>query len=216
MAEVNLLDKYPKIKRNLDERAASTDDDRQIAKQFGKEYFDGTRSTGYGGYRYDGRWKPVVAHFIEHYGLTNKSRILDIGCAKGFMLHDFKEALPDATVAGIDISTYAIENSLPSVKPFVKIGNAIKLPYPDKSFDLVIAINTLHNLKGEELNVALREMERVSAKDKYTINDAYLNDEERAALMKWNLTAVTILHRREWEKLFSQVGYSGDYYWFTP
>jgi ubiquinone/menaquinone biosynthesis C-methylase UbiE len=216
VAEINLLDMYPRAKRNLDERSAATEEERRIAKQFGKEFFDGSRNTGYGGYRYDGRWKPVVQRFIKHYDLNNESRILDVGCGKGFMLHDFKEALPGATLAGIDISEYAIENGMESVKPVLKVANAKKLPYADKSFDLVIAINTLHNLKGEELNDALRELERVSCKHKYMINDAYGNEEEKAKLKKWNLTAQTILHHREWEKLFAEVGYKGDYYWFSP
>src|SRR5207253_2855014 len=105
----------------------------------------------YGGYNYDGRWKPIVKRFSEHYDLTTSSKILDVGSGKGFMLHDFREALPGVTVAGIDISTYGVEHTLEDVKPFVQVGNATDLPYPDKSFDLVISINTIHNLKLEPL-----------------------------------------------------------------
>jgi SAM-dependent methyltransferase len=216
MAEINLLDTYPKSNRNVDARAAVSDTDRKTAKLFGREYFDGSRNTGYGGYKYDGRWKSVVKRFIEHYGLTSESSILDVGCGKGFMLHDFHDQLPGAKLAGIDISPYAISESLESVKPFLQVGNAMKLPFADQSFDLVIAINTVHNLKGSELKSALMELERVSKKHKFMINDAYKNDEEKERLMKWNLTAETILHVDDWQKLFSEVGYSGDFFWFSP
>ena len=216
MSEINLLDFYPKANRDLNSREKVTDQDRLIAKQFGREYFDGTRNQGYGGYRYDGRWKPIVKRFQEHYGLTSQSAILDVGSGKGFMLHDFLEAIPGVTVAGLDVSEYAIANTMPDVRSLVRLGNATDLPYPEKSFDLVIAINTIHNLKGEPLKKSLRELERVSRKHKFIVVDAYQNDEQKVRLLRWNLTAETILHCREWEALFRETGYTGDYYWFSP
>lgn len=216
MGEINLLDLYPKAKRNIGQRMQVAEEDRRVAKQFGKEYFDGTRNQGYGGYTYDGRWKPIVRRFQEHYDLTHQSKILDVGSGKGFMLYDFMDAIPGVTVAGIDISEYAIVNTLERVKPFVQQGNVMQLPFPDRSFDLVIAINTIHNLKGEDLKKSLRELERVSRKHKFIVVDAYKNDDEKNRLMQWNLTAETILHTREWEALFQEAGYTGDYYWFSP
>ena len=35
-----------------------------------------------------------------------------------------------------------------------------------------------------------------------------------ARMMKWNLTALTYMHVDDWVKLFEEVGYKGDYYWF--
>ena len=67
------------------------------------------------------------------------------------MLYDLSLALPGLKLAGIDISDYAIKNSKPEVKEFLQVGNAINLPYKDKSFDIVISINTIHNL--EKMNV---------------------------------------------------------------
>ena len=120
MGEINLLDQYPRVSRNPDERAATiTEEDRRIAKQFGKEFFDGPRNRGYGGYRYDGRWVPVVGRFVKHYGLTSDSSVLDVGCAKGFMLNDFQKVVPGITVEGVDVSQYAIDNAMESVKPFL-------------------------------------------------------------------------------------------------
>lgn len=217
MGEINLLESLPKTKRNLVERAAlSTAEDKLLAKQFGKEFFDGNRNQGYGGYHYDGRWKSVAKRFQEYYGLQSNSRILDIGCAKGFLLHDLQEEIPGVQVAGIDISAYAIENALESVKPYVQVANAKALPFPDKSFDLVISINTIHNLAQDELKIALREMERVSCRDKFLVLDAYRTPEERDRLLQWNLTALTHHYVSDWELIFQEVGYLGDYFWFTP
>ncbi|MCX5751946.1 MAG: class I SAM-dependent methyltransferase [Candidatus Saganbacteria bacterium] len=186
----------------------------RIAKLFGKDFFDGDRKCGYGGYKYDGRWKSVVARMKKYYHLPENAVILDVGCGKGFMLHDFKELMPNATIAGLDISEYAIENAMPSVKPFLTVGSAEKLPYPDKSFDLVVSINSIHNLSPERLKKALREIERVSKGHSYITVDAWHNDQEKENLFKWVLTAETMMHVDDWYKLFAEVGYTGDFWWF--
>lgn len=216
--EIDLLVNYPKTKRNLDERAQQkTEADRQIARQFGKDFFDGDRRHGYGGFSYQSRfWQPVIPTFQQHFGLTAQSSILDVGCAKGFMLYDLQQGIPGITVAGCDVSEYAIENAKPEVKPFLKVADARKLPYADKSFDVVISINTIHNLELPDLVVALKEIERVKKKHAFITIDAYRNDEEKARMWQWNLTAKTILHVDEWKKLFQEVGYTGDYFWFIP
>ncbi len=216
--EIDLLANYPKTKRNLDERAASkTEEDRTVARQFGKDFFDGDRKHGYGGFSYQSRfWQPVIPTFQQHFGLTKDSSVLDVGCAKGFMLHDLRQLIPGITVGGVDVSSYAIENSLPEVKPFLKVADARNLPYPDKSFDVVISINTIHNLEMAELVKALKEIQRVSKKHSFITIDAYRNEEEKTRMWQWNLTAKTILHVDEWKKLFKEVGYTGDYFWFIP
>ena len=216
MAEINLLDLYPRSKRPIDERGELiTDADRETARQFGKEYFDGDRLRGYGGYRYDPRfWQATVRRFRDYYRLPGDVSLLDVGCAKGFMLHDFKELMPNLNIAGVDISEYAIEKALETVKSFLRAGNAKELPYDDNSFDLVISINTVHNLPLEECKQALREIQRVSRQHAFVTMDAWRTEEERQRLMKWNLTALTYLHVDEWKKLFAEVGYTGDYYWF--
>jgi ubiquinone/menaquinone biosynthesis C-methylase UbiE len=213
--EINLLNTCPKTIRDYDKRKQEkTPEIIQIAKQFGRDFFDGDRKCGYGGYRYDGRWKTVVKMMKDFYKLPDNAAILDIGCAKGFMLYDFKELMPDATIAGIDVSDYAIENALDSVRPFLKIASAEKLPYPDKSFDLVVSINSIHNLPLERLKIALKEIQRVCRKDSYITIDAWRNDLERENLFKWVLTAETMMHADDWKKLFAEVGYTGDYWWF--
>jgi ubiquinone/menaquinone biosynthesis C-methylase UbiE len=213
--EINLLNTHPKTVRDYDKRAAEKSPDLvRLAKQFGKDFFDGERRVGYGGYTYDGRWKAVAQRLREYYSLADDADILDIGCAKGFLLHDFKELMPKCTVAGVDVSEYAIANALPSVKPFLQIASAESLPYPDKSFDFVISINSIHNLPVDRLKMALREVMRVSRKHAYITIDAWRNEQEREQLYKWVLTAETMMHVDDWRKLFDEVGYTGDYWWF--
>ena len=213
MREVNLLDAYPRIKRPIRERESAVALAREVAKRFGREYFDGDRTQGYGGYRYDGRWVPVARGMAEFYGLKSGERILDVGCAKGFLLHDFLQILPGVHVAGVDISEYAIEHAMDSVKPFIRVASADTLPFADKSFDLVVSINTVHNLELERCKRAIREIERVSRKYKYIQVDSWLSEEQHRNLERWQLTALTYLDPEGWKRLFAEAGYTGDYYW---
>ena len=63
MAEVNLMARYPRSKRPIAQRGrVVTDADRQLSRQFGRDYFDGDRMHGYGGYQYHPRfWTDTVA-----------------------------------------------------------------------------------------------------------------------------------------------------------
>ena len=216
--EIDLLAKYPKTKRDLTKRLESKSDEvRSVARKFGKEFFDGDRKFGYGGFSYNSKyWSEVVKDFSDYYNLGNGSKILDIGCGKGFMIYDFLQHDDKYIVKGIDISNYAIENSMPEVKEKLEVGNAKKLNFEDNSFDLVISINTIHNLEKEDCAKSLREIERVSKKDKFIVVDAYKNDEEKKRMFAWNLTGKTIMHVDEWKIFFKENGYTGDHFWFTP
>ena len=216
--KIDLLANYPKTKRNVKERGETkTEEDRAIARKFGKDFFDGDRKHGYGGFSYFPRfWQPVIPTFQKYFGLTSKSSVLDVGCAKGFMLHDMAELIPGITVKGVDISKYAIENVIEDMKHHVREANAKDLPFEDNSFDVVISINTVHNLDRDECAVALSEIERVSREKSFVTVDAYRSEEEKELMYAWNLTAKTIMHEDEWVAFFEEVGYTGDYYWFIP
>jgi SAM-dependent methyltransferase len=216
--EIDLLSNYPKTKRNLEERLTSkTDEDRIVASQFDREFFDGDRNHGYGGFRYSPRfWQPVIPDFKSHWGLNSHSSILDVGCAKGFMMHDFSVLIPGITVKGVDISKYAIKHAMDDMKPHLQVASAAELPFDDNSFDVTISINTVHNLDIEECAQALREIERVSRNGSFITVDAYRNDEEKERMYAWNLTAKTIMSVDEWVQFFQRVGYTGDYFWFIP
>jgi SAM-dependent methyltransferase len=216
--EIDLLKNYPKTKRNIKERGSEkTEEIRAVARQFGKEFFDGDRKHGYGGFGYMSRfWTPVIPTFQEHWGLTKDSSVLDVGCAKGFMMHDMAKGIPGITVKGVDVSEYAIENAIEDMKPHVQVADAMKLPFEDNSFDIVIAINTLHNLEKDDFAIGLKEVERVSRKGAFVTVDAYRTEEEKEAMYAWNLTAKSIMSVDEWVTFYNECGYTGDYYWFMP
>lgn len=180
------------------------------AKEWGYDYWDGDRRICYGGYNYDGRWAKVAKLMIDYYGLKPGDRVLDVGCGKGFLVYDFTQVLPGVEVAGLDISGYAIENAKEEVKGVLRVGHAKDLPFEDNSFDLVVSINTLHNLYCYELDSALREIERVG-KNKYICVESYRNEEEKVNLLYWQVTCEAFCTPDEWEWWFKQTGYTGDY-----
>lgn len=217
MAEIDLLDVLPKTKRPLEDRVAASEEDRACHWRLGREYFDGTRAQGYGGYKLDDRWKPVVKRLAEYYGLGPGSRVLDVGCAKGFLLYTFIEEIPGIEVAGLDISQYALSKAPETVKKQLVLGNAIELPFPTDYFDLVFSKDSLHNiLTKDECVKALAEIERVSKGGKFIRVGAYRNLAEKSLLDNWAVVATTYLPPEEWLELFSRAGYTGDYSWFNP
>lgn len=239
MAEINLMDHYPKTTRPIEERGvaklqewdkifleAQNPTNQEIlidqllsyaVRKFDREYFDGDRLYGYGGYYYDPRfWTETVRRFRDHYKLSSDVKILDVGCAKGFMMHDFKKLMPNLHIEGLDISRYAYENAIEDMKPFIKVGNARELPYPDHSFDLVISINTVDHLPVDECQKAIQEIQRVSKKHAFITVNSWHNEEEQKNFAKWNRTVLTLLDIHGWEKLFKNIGYEGDYCWFIP
>lgn len=214
MNEINFLEKYQsKTQRNYVERVVSYDKAAcaSKAKNWGFDYWDGDRCYGYGGYHYDGRWRAIAEDIAKHYGLKAGDKILDIGCGKGFLLYEFTQVVPGIEIHGIDISQYAIDHAKEEVKPHVQVSNCISLPFADKSFDFVYSINTFHNLSIDELELAVREMERVGKKSKWCCVESYRNESEKANLLYWQLTCESFFRPKGWEWLFKQWGYQGDY-----
>lgn len=184
----------------------------KVAKQWGAEYWDGDRCYGYGGYTYDGRWRPVAEAMARHYGLKAGDKILDVGCGKAFLLYELMQAVPGIEVTGIDLSTYGIEHAKEEVKPFLKIANATDLPFADDTFDFVYSLNTLHNLKVFDLYKAIQEIQRVGKTDnKYIQLESFRNESEKANLLYWQLTCQSFYSTEEWVWLYHQNGYTGDY-----
>lgn len=183
----------------------------KVARQFGRDYWDGDRKFGYGGMRYDGRWRVVAEAMAKHYGIKPGDRILDVGCGKAFLLYDFTQVVPGVEVCGLDVSSYAIENAKEEVRPFLQTGHANRLPFEDQSFDLVISINTLHNLYCYDLEKALREVQRVGKKNRYICVESYRNEEEKVNLLYWQLTCESFYTPAEWDWWFKLCGYTGDW-----
>ncbi len=214
MKQIDLLSTLPKVKRNVQARLnAKNLEVVHISKQYGEMYFDGPRDYGYGGYRYDGRWIPVAKDMVNHFDLKAGDRVLDIGCAKGFLVKDLMKVCPGLEAYGIDISEYALTHCEPEVIGRLHLGNADHLPFPDNSFDAVISLNTVHNLPRERAIIAMQEIQRVSGGKAYVQVDSYHNPEEKALFENWVLTAEFHDYPDGWIKLFTEAGYTGDYNW---
>ena len=213
MSEYNLLKTHPKIIRNIKARKDSkTEEIIRISRQYGKEYYDGDRAYGYGGYKYDGRWKVVAEAIVERYGLKKGDKVLDIGCAKGFLVKDLLSIGIDAY--GIDVSEYALENCEPEAKGRLQIASADTIPFADKSFAFTISTNTLHNLERDRCIVALKEMERLAPSGKGFVQvDSYRTPHDKELFLNWVLTAKTHYYPKGWIELFKEANYTGDYYW---
>jgi SAM-dependent methyltransferase len=183
-----------------------------IAKQYGVEYWDGDRKYGYGGYKYiPGRWAPVASKLIEIYKLKAGSKILDVGCGKGFLLYEMQLLEPGLEIHGFDISQYGLDNVHPNLKANLFIHRAQdEYPFEDKSFDLAISLGTLHNLHIYELKSAIAEIERVG-KQGYIMVESFRNELEMFNLECWALTAESIMDVDEWKWVYNQFGFQGDY-----
>jgi SAM-dependent methyltransferase len=183
----------------------------ELAKKWDYDYWDGDRRICYGGYRYiEGRWDKVARAMADHYKLKPGDKILDVGCGKGYLLYDFTKVVPGIEVTGLDISSYAIANAKEEIRDRIKLGNATALPFPDKSFDLVFSLTTLHNLHNYDLDKALREVERVG-RNKYICVESYRDEQEKANLLYWQVTCETFCTPEEWDWWFRLTGYTGDY-----
>lgn len=214
LQQVDFLGKYQKAtKRDYVARVVEHDkaECATIAKKWGEEYWDGPRQYGYGGYKYDGRWLPIAEDIARHYGLKAGDRVLDVGCGKAFLLYELTRAVPGLTVAGLDISEYGIAHAKEEVRPFLKVGSCVKLPYDSHSFDFVFSINTFHNLKVDDLKSAVQEIERVGKDKKWICVESYRNEREKANLLYWQLTCMSFYTPEEWAWLYREWGYTGDY-----
>jgi len=212
--EIDLLRSLPKTKRNIQKRAEEKDPAVvAVAKRFGEEYWDGDRKYGYGGYRYDGRWRSVARDIIAYFGLKPGRRVLDVGCGKGFLVKDLMLECAGLEVFGLDISRYALLHCEKDVVGRLHLGSADELPFPDRSFDCVLSINTIHNLPRPRAVRAMREIQRLSPGRAFVQVDSYHTPEQKALFESWVLTAEFHDYPHGWLKLFADADYAGDYYW---
>ncbi len=211
--EVNLVRALPKTRRNIQARQEAKDPEIvRVSKQFGQMYFDGPRDYGYGGYRYDGRWVPVAHDIIAHFGLRPGMRVLDAGCAKGFLVKDLRDACQGLEVTGLDISSYAIANAHPDAKPHLVQGSIEDMPFAEP-FDVVLCLDTVHNLPRDRARTALAEIQRLSGGRAYVRVDSYRTPQQKAVFESWVLTAEFHDYPEGWIALFQEAGYTGDYSW---
>ena len=208
-AELHASTKRDYVARVLESDKA---DSAEVARQWGYDYWDGERRYGYGGYHYDGRWRAVAQRMAEHYGLRAGERLLDVGCGKGYLLYELMQAVPGLEIAGVDVSTYALDQAKDEVRGALVQGSAAHLPFADASFDCVVSLGALHNLGIADLWSSLSEINRVLRGDRaYVMVESYRDEREKMNLLYWQLTCRSFYSVEDWEWLYLRTGYRGDY-----
>lgn len=214
MPEIDLLRGLPRTKRDITQRgAAKSPEVIAAAREYGELYFDGPRDYGYGGYTYDGRWVPVARDIVDHFGLRPGMCVLDVGCAKGFLVKDLMGVCPGLEVFGLDISRYALMHCEREVIGRLHLGSGDNLPFADGSFDCVLSINAIHNFDRDGARTALREIQRLSGGRAFVQVDSYRTPEQKELFESWVLTARFHDYPAGWIALFAEAGYTGDYAW---
>ena len=183
----------------------------KISKKYSFDYWDGKRSYGYGGYHYDGRWKEIARKIIKKYKLNKDSKVLDVGCGKGYLVYELSKLLNSDKILGLDISRYAIKKSPKKIRKQLKVFDARKkLNFNRNYFDLVISINLIHNFVLKEVYGFIKNVVKISKKS-YISTESYRNDKELFNLQCWALTADSFFSSEEWKWILKENNYSRDY-----
>lgn len=217
LREFNVLQNYPKPKnKRYVNSELRTIESKIIASYRDEEYYDGDRKNGYGGYNYDGRWKEIAKFIYDEYQLDKNSNILQIGCEKGFLLSDFKTLYPEMNLSGTEISQYAIDNSMETIKSnIIRVKNLSEIPFSNQSFDFVIAIGVVYCLTLADAITAIKEIQRVSRGKSFITLGAYEDEQSLKLFKMWSVLGSTILHVDEWKTVLEHCGYTGDYAFVT-
>lgn len=212
MREFDALASYPEPKEpRIVHPKIRTIHNRIVASYRGEEFYDGDRNDGYGGFNYDGRWGPIAKYMIDQYSLNGESAILQIGSDKGFLLHEFLQIYPTIKVRGSEVSDYAMDCTMPSVKPFVHKASFTELPFADDEFDFVIAIGPVYSLNLPDAIKCLKEIQRAGKGKSFITLGAYETEEDLRLFRYWTLLGSTILSKEDWVEVLNHVGYTGDY-----
>jgi len=179
-----------------------------------KSYYDGNRNDGYGGFKYDARWLKILPKIIKKYKLSNNSKILDLGCKKGFIMKDLKILLPEAKVWGIEDHVYPIKKAEKEIKSKIILSKYYKIPFKKNHFDLVIGFSSIYKYNFHDVIKIIKEIKRVSKKSFFTVA-SYSSEKEKVIFDNWTLLGTTILSKKDWKKLFKILDYKGDYYFTT-
>ena len=187
-----------------------------IAWERGREYYDGDRLNGYGGFKYDGRWKNILPKFIKRYKLTSGSKVLDVGCKKGFLLNDLAELVPGIKIYGIEDHYYPLRKSMKKVKKNLIFSNYYDLPFKNRYFDAVFAFHCIYRLNFGDMIKAIKEIQRVTKGYSYITLGAYHDQKGKKLYDKWGIISTCHLHVNEWKQIFKHINYKGDYSFTTP
>jgi len=213
MKKFNLLKDYPKTKvKRIANSKTRTIKERIVSSYRDINLYDGSRKYGYGGFVYDGRWKIIAKKICKRYKLNNNSKILQLGCEKGFLLNDIQEIYPKISIVGVDMSKYAIQNSLKSVRNYLRYGSYTKLSFKKNEFDFVIALGVVYALNLSDAISCLKEIIRVSKNKSFINLSSYKTKRDYWLFKNWTLLGTTLLKENEWRTVLKHVNYKGDYY----
>ena len=180
------------------------------AWELSKEYYDGKRINGYGGFKYDGRWQKLLPKIIRKYKIKKESKFLDLGSKKGFLLKDLNILIPGIKSYGIENHKYPLKNKI-NCKSKLILSEYYNIPFRDKYFDFLIAFNSVYMQNLGDVIKTLKEIERVSKKS-FVVLASGETDKERIKFYKWTLIGTTILLKKEWKILFKKIKFNGDYF----
>jgi hypothetical protein len=212
MREFDILRDYPEpLKPRVVHPDIRTIQNRITASYRDKDFYDGDRNNGYGGLNYDGRWLAIARAMCREYGLTDDSAVLQVGCDKGFLLHDFRQIHPNMKLVGTEISDYAIATALPSVKELIQKAPFTRLPFRDGEFDFVVAIGPVYSLTLADAIACLKEIQRVGKGKSFITLGAYDTEDDFRLFRYWTLLGCTILSKPDWVEVLKHAGYTGDY-----
>ena len=206
--------KYFKKRSTINRSVNRTIKNKYLAWKLDKDYYDGDRNNGYGGFSYDGRWLKLLPRIIKKYKLDNSSKILDLGCKKGFIMKDLKILLPKAKIYGIEDHMYPIKKAEKEIKSKILYSNYYDIPFQNNYFDFIIGFSSIYKYNFFDVVKTIKEINRVSKKSFFTVA-SYSNKEEKEIFDKWTLLGTTVLSKKEWIKLFKILNYKGDYYFTT-
>jgi ubiquinone/menaquinone biosynthesis C-methylase UbiE len=211
MREFDLLNNYLTLKKRYVSKNTRTIKNRIIASYREKDFYDGKRENGYGGFKYDGRWKIIAKKIFEVYRLKNNAKVLQIGCDKGFLLQDIKEIFPKSKVRGVEVSDYAIKHTNKKISKFIKKNKFYDLPFKNNEFDFVIAIGPVYSLNLADAIKCLKEIKRVGKGKSFITLGSYESERDFKLFRYWTLLGSTILKKKEWIEVLKHTKYSGDY-----
>ena len=185
---------------------------RILANDLDNKFYDGERINGYGGFKYDERWKVFLKKIIHKYKLNKNSVVLDIGCKKGFFIKDLQDLIPGITVYGIEDHRYPISKSLPSVKKNIKyVSSYYDIKFKKNYFDFVHAHNSIYRYSLRDMIKVIKKISFISKKSHITV-PVYYNEKERSKFLDWSLLGGIILKEKDWKQMFKFLNYKGDYY----
>lgn len=214
MREFNLLEGYPqptatrKVGKNI-----RTIKNRIISGYRDKNFFDGDRNFGYGGFKYDGRWQKVAKKIVDEYNLSLDSSFLQFNCEKGFLVNDVKSVLPKARVHGLETSDYALSTAMDNIKKNLKkVNNYYDLDIRDNSYDFIIAIGVVYTYSLSDAIKCLKEIERIGKGKSFITLASYTNEEDYWLFKDWTVIGTTILKKEEWIEVLNHANYTGDYF----